>query len=84
MSDMAGIPRDVLFPDTIMAAPMSFLASDQSNDFTGRRILANRWDTSLPPCEAAAKASDPVAWTGYGTQGVLPDIAKKPTAPARA
>lgn len=69
MSDEVGIPRELLFPDTIMGPPMAFLASDAANDFTGRRILAYRWDTALPPEEAAAQASDPIAWTGFGAQG---------------
>ena len=75
MTDAAGIPRDLLFRDAIMGPPMTFLASDQSDGFTGRRLLANRWDASLPPLDAAALASDPIAWTGYGTKGAHPAIA---------
>ena len=76
MTDGAGIPRELLLPDAIMAEPMAFLASDESDGFTGRRLLANRWDSSLSPREAADKASDPIAWTGYGTKGAHPAIAR--------
>ncbi|WP_158592303.1 SDR family NAD(P)-dependent oxidoreductase [Noviherbaspirillum sedimenti] len=77
MTDKSGIPREQLFPDTIMAAPAVFLASDASNDFSGRRILANRWKPGLPEREAAELASDPIAWTGYGSLGVQPAMARK-------
>jgi len=72
MTDRVGMARSEVFPDTIMAAPILFLASDDSDGFTARRILANRWDTALAPKEAAAKASDVIAWTGFGIQGVQP------------
>ncbi len=81
MTDEVGIPRDQLFPDTIMAAPVLFLASDESNGFSGRRLLANRWKTDLPMKEAAALASDPIAWTGFGTAGLHPTMAMQ--APAK-
>ena len=66
------LSRDDVMSDTIMAGPIAFLVSDEADDFNGRRILANLWDTSLPPKEAAAKASDVIAWTGFGIQGVQP------------
>jgi NAD(P)-dependent dehydrogenase (short-subunit alcohol dehydrogenase family) len=77
MTDVLGIPRDVLIHETVMAAPAVFLASEAANDFTARRIVANRWNATLPPREAAAAASDPIAWAGYGTQGVQPAIIGK-------
>ncbi|MCA9097882.1 MAG: SDR family NAD(P)-dependent oxidoreductase, partial [Planctomycetaceae bacterium] len=60
----SGFTDDEMYPETIMAAPIAFLASDQSNDFTARRILAQRWPDGLPPREAADKASFPIAWKG--------------------
>jgi hypothetical protein len=60
-----------------MAAPAVFLASRESDDFTARRILANRWQAALPPRDAALAASDPIAWTGIGTPGVQPAAAGK-------
>lgn len=77
MTDALGLPREQLIHESVMAAPMSFLASDESNDFTARRILANRWRKELAPREAAAQASDPIAWTGVGTPGVQPVAAAK-------
>lgn len=74
MTDLLGIPRHVLIDENVMAAPAVFLASDLSNDFNARRVLANRWDAALPMTLAAARASDPIAWTGVGTQGVQPAI----------
>ncbi len=77
MTDVLGLPREQLIHESVMAAPMVFLASDEANDFTARRILANRWQTALPPRDAAAQASDAIAWTGAGTPGVQPPAAKK-------
>ena len=77
MTDESGMPRDQLFPDTIMGPPIAFLASDASNDFTARRILARRWRPELGPAAAAAEASDPIAWTGYGAPGQHPAMAMK-------
>jgi 3-oxoacyl-[acyl-carrier protein] reductase len=77
MTDVLGLPREALIHESVMAAPIAFLASDASNDFTARRIIANRWPTDRPAAEAAAIASDPVAWTGVGTQGVQPAIAAR-------
>jgi 3-oxoacyl-[acyl-carrier protein] reductase len=77
MTDVLGIPRATLIHESVMAAPAIFLASEASDGFTARRILANRWNTALAPTEAAALASDPIAWTGVGTQGVQPAITNK-------
>lgn len=77
MTDSIGLSRDALINENVMAAPMVFLASDAANDFTARRILANRWQSALNPREAADKASDAIAWTGTGTPGVQPAAAAK-------
>lgn len=77
MTDQVGIPRDQLFPDTIMAAPAVFLSSAGSDGFNGRRLLASRWDAMLSPSEAAQRASDPIAWTGFGSPGVHPAAAQQ-------
>ena len=77
MTDRLGLPREVLIHESVMAAPAVFLASSESDDFTARRILANRWNGALPVREAAAAASDPIAWTGTGTPGVQPAAAAK-------
>ena len=77
MTDLLGLSRDVLIHESVMAAPALFLASEESNDFTARRILANRWNAALAPRAAAAAASDPIAWTAAGTPGVQPAAAAK-------
>jgi 3-oxoacyl-[acyl-carrier protein] reductase len=83
MTDMIGMPRDQVLPPEIMGPPMVFLASDEANDFNARRIIARKWDASLPAKEAAMAASDPIAWTGYGTQGFQPDMARLKPAPGK-
>ena len=45
-----------LLPPWIMAAPILWLASDASADFTGRRFVARDWDADLSPDEAAVRA----------------------------
>jgi NAD(P)-dependent dehydrogenase (short-subunit alcohol dehydrogenase family) len=77
MTDLLGLSRDVLIHESVMAAPAVFLASEESSDFSARRIIANRWQTALAPRAAAAAASDPIAWSGVGTQGVQPTAAGK-------
>jgi NAD(P)-dependent dehydrogenase (short-subunit alcohol dehydrogenase family) len=59
-------------PPTIMAAPIRWLASTASDEITGRRFLAVRWDASASPAKASEAASFPIAWTGYGPQAVNP------------
>lgn len=78
MTDIANIPREELLPPEIMGPPMSFLASDAANDFNARRIIACRWDRTLPPRDAAQLASDVIAWKGYGTQAVNPASTNPP------
>lgn len=77
MTDQMGIPRDVVLPPEIMGPPMVFIASELANDFNGRRVYAREFDPNLPPLEAAAIASDKIAWTGHGRQGFQPAMAQK-------
>jgi NAD(P)-dependent dehydrogenase (short-subunit alcohol dehydrogenase family) len=50
-----------LLPPEVMAAPVVWLASDASNDVTGRRIIAARWNTALTTDQAAQAASSSAA-----------------------
>jgi NAD(P)-dependent dehydrogenase (short-subunit alcohol dehydrogenase family) len=50
----------------VMQAPVVWLASDASDGFTGKRIIAQRWDERLPVEERLARASAPAAWQGLG------------------
>ena len=60
--------RAKLVQPDVMGEPIKWLMSDASDKFTARRILAFNWDNSLPPDEAAGKASAPIAWRSIGRQ----------------
>ncbi|WFP62644.1 SDR family oxidoreductase [Mesorhizobium sp. WSM4904] len=64
-------PKDLLQPE-IMAAPIAWLASDDSNNVTGRRFIAAKWNTALNHAQAAQAASAPAAWGGYGDKSIKP------------
>jgi NAD(P)-dependent dehydrogenase (short-subunit alcohol dehydrogenase family) len=66
-----GDPKRLLQPG-IMAAPVTWLASDESNGVTGRRFIAAKWNAALTPAQAAQAASAPSAWKGFGDQSVKP------------
>jgi 3-oxoacyl-[acyl-carrier protein] reductase len=66
------IDRDRLIQPDVMGPPLVWLLSPASDGFTNRRVLARLWDTTLPPHEAAASASAPAAWAGFGSQAVRP------------
>jgi len=50
-----------LLPPEIMRGPALWLCSDQSNDYSGRRIIARLWDLDLEPSEAANGAFGPLS-----------------------
>jgi NAD(P)-dependent dehydrogenase (short-subunit alcohol dehydrogenase family) len=57
-ADVTGQPTPgrAFQPASIMAPPVLWLASDRSNGHTGQRILASRWDETLPLPERIAAA----------------------------
>jgi NAD(P)-dependent dehydrogenase (short-subunit alcohol dehydrogenase family) len=57
-----GIPRQKMLRPSVMAPPIQWLMSDESNGFTGRRIVAGHWDTSLAPATAAANIARSIGW----------------------
>lgn len=63
--------RALLLPD-IMRGPIIWLASDASDDVTGRRFIAAKWNTALTADQAAQASSSPVAWSGYGDKSIRP------------
>ena len=63
--------RLALVQPEVMKSPVVWLASDESDGFTGRRIVAAHWDSSLPSLDAATKASWPAAWPNLGAQAVV-------------
>lgn len=66
------IERAALIQPDVMQAPVVWLASDASQAFNGRRIIAYYWDESLPLEERVARASAPAAWPQLGKQAVVP------------
>ena len=48
-----------LLPPSIMGPPILWLASDDSNGVTGRRLVARDWDPELAPADAAQRAMQP-------------------------
>ena len=65
--------RATLIEPAVMQAPLVWLASDGSQDFTGRRIIACRWNPALAIEERLAAASAPAAWPQLGKQAIRPE-----------
>ncbi len=53
----------------VIVPPLLWLASKQSDDVTGRRLLATKWRADVPPSQASKEASDEAGW---GIQTILP------------
>jgi NAD(P)-dependent dehydrogenase (short-subunit alcohol dehydrogenase family) len=64
--------KEKMIKPQVMQAPLVWLSSEASNDFTGRRIIAYYWDESLPIEERLEKASWPAAWPQLGRQAIHP------------
>ncbi|MFN0071805.1 MAG: SDR family NAD(P)-dependent oxidoreductase [Chloroflexota bacterium] len=62
----AGRDRSVLLRPEIMQKPLVWLASNESDDVHGRRLIAQDWDESLPIEQRLAKAAAPAAWPQLG------------------
>ena len=62
--------RDQLIQAEVMQEPVVWLASDDSAEFTGRRIIAYNWDGSLPLMDRLEKCSAPAAWPQLGRQAI--------------
>lgn len=54
--------RSRLLQPEVMVEPLLWLASDASADVTGARLDAARWDSALPPEQAAAAALEAAGW----------------------
>lgn len=54
--------RSRLLQPEVMVEPLLWLASDASADVTGARVDAARWDSALPPEQAAAAALEAAGW----------------------
>ena len=65
--------RASMIQPEIMQRPVVWLASDESDGVTGRRIIGYYWDESLPIEERLEKAGAPAAWPQLGAQSVRPE-----------
>lgn len=61
-----------LIKPEVMQAPVVWLASEESTNFNGRRIIAYFWDENLPLEQRLEKASAPAAWPQLGRQAIHP------------
>jgi 3-oxoacyl-[acyl-carrier protein] reductase len=69
--DRIGFDRAKLVRPEVMAAPIVWLISNESDGVTGSRFVGRLWDAKLPPGEAAAKVRAPIGWPGYGVQSAM-------------
>ncbi|MYE00540.1 MAG: SDR family oxidoreductase [Alphaproteobacteria bacterium] len=65
--------RSALLSPAVMASPIRFLASEVSDGFTGRRIIAALWDKRLAPVDSAMNAGGPIGWPGTGPPAIWPE-----------
>ena len=70
-SDNPNLRNELIQPE-VMQAPAVWLASEASDQFNGQRIIAYRWDESLPLEERLEKCSAPAAWPQLGRQAIRP------------
>ena len=64
-------PSNLLKPEA-MQAPAVWLASEDSGEVTGQRLIAYYWDESLPIHERLEKCGAPAAWPQLGLQMINP------------
>jgi NAD(P)-dependent dehydrogenase (short-subunit alcohol dehydrogenase family) len=70
IADASGWPRDKMLRPDIMGPPTAWLVSDEASEFSGRRITAARWDTTLKPADAAQQASRAIGWPELAADAV--------------
>jgi NAD(P)-dependent dehydrogenase (short-subunit alcohol dehydrogenase family) len=70
IADASGWPRDKMLRPDIMGPPTAWLVSDEAGSFSGRRITAARWDTTLEPADAAQRASRAIGWPELAADAV--------------
>jgi NAD(P)-dependent dehydrogenase (short-subunit alcohol dehydrogenase family) len=71
VTQAAAPDRSKLIAPEVMVAPLVWLCSNASDGVTGRRFIGARWDSNLPPSEAAEKAGAPAAWQQLGRQALV-------------
>jgi len=70
ISEASGWPRDKMLRPDIMGPPTRWLVSAASDNFSGQRITAARWDAALPGGEAARRASRAIGWPELSADAV--------------
>jgi hypothetical protein len=55
-----------------MIKPLLWLCSNAADGINGQRIIAAKWDDTLPPEQAAKNAGAPAAWPQLGIQAINP------------
>jgi len=73
VSETQSPDRSKLIAPEVMVPPLIWLCSNASDGVSGQRFIGMRWDTKLPPGEAAKKAGAPAAWQQLGRQAIMPD-----------
>lgn len=71
--DDAGVPIDKLIRPGVMANPIVWLASDDSDGINGMRFIAALWDEGLDRQQRIDQAGAPAAWQQLGAQAIYPD-----------
>ena len=71
--DASGIPREKLIQPNVMQAPITWLASDDSNGINSMRFIAAFWNDALPRDERIEQAGAPAAWTQIPSKAFYPE-----------
>jgi NAD(P)-dependent dehydrogenase (short-subunit alcohol dehydrogenase family) len=74
MTGATGGPDNRLQPE-VMQQPMVWLASPQSDGFSGKRLVAQFWDEEIPLEERLQKSSAPAGWPQLGRQSFWREMA---------
>jgi NAD(P)-dependent dehydrogenase (short-subunit alcohol dehydrogenase family) len=65
--------RSTLIAPEVMVKPLVWLCSNASDGVNGQRFVAAKWDTKVPPEQAAKNAAAPAAWQQFGRQSINPE-----------
>ena len=65
--------RSTLIAPEVMVKPLVWLCSNASDGVNGQRFIAAKWDTKVPPEQAAKNAAAPAAWQQLGRQSINPE-----------
>lgn len=65
--------RSTLIAPEVMVKPLVWLCSNASDGVNGQRFVAAKWDTKVPPEQAAKNAAAPAAWQQLGRQSINPE-----------